>query len=115
MSIPALKAKVRTLAQELASRGFEYGGPYLTKRQRRKLVQFIELQPGQGHLAGRYTSNIAWRFEFEGIGETGFHHSIRLGRLLGASDAWFPHEPAQALEESYERVRRALEVYAVPF
>src|ERR1051326_8567684 len=116
MSIRALKLKVRTLAEDPSPFGFRQSGPYVVNRSRRELEQFIELQPGHAHLANNFTCNLAWKFDVEGIpAEGGFHHSIRIGHLLDGSDVWFPHEPEDLVSASYQRVRRALEIYGLPF
>ena len=110
MSTATLKTKVRQLAADLSQYGFEHLGPYLIKRPRPNLDQFIELQPGHRSLEGKFTCNLAWKLTYPEIPspESAFHYSERMG-------SWLPHEPREAMEESYRQLLRAVEVYALPF
>src|SRR5688572_16377544 len=109
VSVSTLKTKVRKLADDLSQHGFEHFAPYLVRRYCPNLAQFIELQPGQRSLEGKFACNMAWKFTDPEIpGDNTFHHAIRVER-------WFPHEPREALEESYAQVLRMIETYVLPF
>jgi len=109
MSVSTLKTKVRNLADDLSQQGFEHFAPYLVRRSRPNLAQFIELQPGHRSVEGKFTCNMAWKFTDPEIpGDNTFHHAISLER-------WFPHEPREALEESYAQLLRMSETYVLPF
>jgi hypothetical protein len=104
-----LKTKVRRLAEDLSRHGFEHSGAYLIKRSRPNLDQLLELQPGHNSLVGKFTCNLAWRFRYPEMpgNDNAFHYFNRI-------TDWLSHEPKEALEGSYERLTRAIEVYALP-
>lgn len=109
MSLPTLKAKVKRLAEELAPHGFEHAGPFLLKRSRPNLDQFIELQPGRRSLEGKFICNVAWKFNLPEVpGDNMFHASVR------PTETWFAHEPKEALDQSYARLLRLIQMQVLP-
>jgi hypothetical protein len=110
MSNGALQSIVQRLSNEMSVQGFEHVGPYLLRRARNKLDQFIELQPGDRWLDGKFTCNIAWRFIFAGLpASNALHYRQRL------SETWLPYKPDEEIENSYALLRRWIDAYSLPF
>jgi hypothetical protein len=115
VSVSILKSKVQRLGEDLAQHGFEYFDRHTIRRSRPNLDQFIQLQPGHRSLEGKFTANLGWKFTMPGVpGETWVHNTIRIGHVLDG-ELWLAHEPKESLEESYARLLRVIELYALPF
>lgn len=116
MSRATLRTRISRLAKALANAGFRLDAPFRLKRNKTRLDQFIEFQPGSKWLCDQFTCNLCWEFALDGSSDDGsYDYSIRIGFLVGNSDLWFAHEPGPELDASIDRLRVLLEQRGLPF
>ncbi|MDR6388411.1 hypothetical protein [Paraburkholderia phenoliruptrix] len=101
MTDASLKKLIRQFAREkLIDHGFELSKPRLIQRHVEGLRQGMEFQPGNGHLAGKYTVNVFWSSTVSPISDTASMHAVkRMGDLTGEGNAWYDRDDESQFKE----------------
>lgn len=105
MSDAKLKTRIKNLVKDtLFEYGFSLVKPRLIERQVDGLIQGVDFQPGSGHLSGKYTLNVYWRFDYIEKDHISFDANRRIGDLANTNDLWLSRE-AENLESDFEKVK----------
>ncbi len=115
MSDARLKTKIRNLVKNsLGESGFKLLKPRIVERDVDGMKQGVEFQPGTGHLRGRYTLNVYWRFNYLPKDHLAFDSSRRIGELTADRDTWFSRE-SDGLDADFDRVVGLFETVIIPY
>jgi hypothetical protein len=98
--------------EELMAQGFGLSKPRLIQRHVEGLRQGMEFQPGNGHLAGKYTINVFWSYTISPISDTVSMHAVRrIGAFTGEGNAWYDRDD----QSQFEKIRGLISADVLPY
>lgn len=98
--------------EELTAQGFDLSKPRIIQRHVEGLRQGMEFQPGNGHLAGKYTVNVFWSYTISPIGDTVSMHAVRrIGDFTGEGNAWYDRDD----QSQFEKVKNLISTDVLPY